>query len=356
MQNCAPESIKRPDLYAYGRALARTTGLWDYRVCHRLSYAERARSRAALSWTWQPKDCSISTVDSGAFSRWLGPRTLLFWGDSLTAQHFFSMVFMLGDDVISLQDKSRVTAHAESGGRGSGTCDYDGLGSEGGKYTEAVLRDGGRVLKVLGHAEMADELRRDFSRAWWRTVWEAADIIVFNPVGHHLRTVPGAFSEYRAFATEALANMAKYSKANARLILRTSNVGHLKCEARGRPLPNRAKAWRHLGGWSWHASKVKPEYYGAPREGTPDRYDWRAPALHEHIWGEQATANPTLARRFVTLNVSHVDMRADGHVGAVTQLKKGKAHPADCLHYCFPGPSDAWASALHQLLLHGAQN
>ena len=89
---------------------------------------------------------------------------------------------------------------------------------------------------------MADELRRDFSRAWWRTVWEAADIIVFNPVGHHLRTVPGAFSNTEHLPLRQPANMAKYSKVNARLILRTSNVGHLKCEARGRPLPNRAMA------------------------------------------------------------------------------------------------------------------
>ena len=27
----------------------------------------------------------------------------------------------------------------------------------------------------------------------------------------------------------------------------------------------------------------------------------------------------------------------------------------DCLHYCLPGPADAWASALYNLLLNNAK-
>lgn len=49
-------------------------------------------------------------------------------------------------------------------------------------------------------------------------------------------------------------------------------------------------------------------------------------------------------------------MRPDGHVASAMS-----AHPdptkaagsADCLHYCLPGPTDAWAHALYALLVNG---
>ena len=61
-----------------------------------------------------------------------------------------------------------------------------------------------------------------------------------------------------------------------------------------------------------------------------------------------------LASRFSVLNLSHVDMRPDGHVsGAMAwHADGGKATAGrDCLHYCLPGPTDAWAHALYAMLL-----
>ena len=90
---------------------------------------------------------------------------------------------------------------------------------------------------------------------------------------------------------------------------------------------------------------------GAPREGA-DKYDWRAPPLHEHAWAAQAAALG-LGNRLEVLNVSHVDQRADGHVAdamrAHTDATK-RAAGRDCLHYCFPGPVDFWSLALYGLL------
>ena len=95
------------------------------------------------------------------------------------------------------------------------------------------------------------------------------------------------------------------------------------------------------------------EDFGAPRDG-PDKYDWRAPALHEHEWRRRVRSTP-LAGRLSVLNVSHVDARADGHVGSAmaahSDAKKARA-AKDCLHYCYPGPSDSWAVALYNLLLN----
>ena len=115
VQNCHPDDIRRPDRYAYGMSLPRTHGLWDYRVCFRQSYAERERSRRALSWTWQPESCTLPKVDGARFSRWLGPRVLLFWGDSLSTQHFYALVLLVGSSVVSLQDREMAAAEAQQG-------------------------------------------------------------------------------------------------------------------------------------------------------------------------------------------------------------------------------------------------
>ena len=76
VQNCEPQSISRPDRYAYGHTLPGSAGTWDYRQCFKMSYEERERSRAALSWSWQPRGCRLRRVEGGAFSAWLGARTL----------------------------------------------------------------------------------------------------------------------------------------------------------------------------------------------------------------------------------------------------------------------------------------
>jgi len=400
VQNCHPDDIRRPDRYAYGLSLPRTHGLWDYRVCFRQSYAERVRSRRALSWTWQPESCTLPKVDGARFSRWLGPRVLLFWGDSLSTQHFYALVLLLGSSVVSLQDREMAAAeemaaasppqqqdqqdqqahhhhqqqqqqpqrqpqqpqqqqapqHAPHEGH---ACDYEGLGNEGGSLTEARLQHGGRIIKVLGHVEMAAQLQ-DMGRAWWLPVWKVADVIVFNPVGHHLRTLPQAFRAgwYRRFVVAVLPQLAKHTKPTARLILRTSNVGHHGCEKATEPLASRADAWRALGGWQWRPAAQTPAYFGAPRDG-PDKYDWRAPALQEHLWARLAASSP-LGGRLEVLNVSHVDLRSDGHVAAAMadhwDPQKARLAAKDCLHYCFPGPADAWAVALYTLLVHRARS
>ena len=169
VQNCDPQSISRPDRYAYGRTLPGSPGNWDYRQCFKMSYEERERSRAALSWSWQPVGCQLRRVDGAAFSAWLGQRTLLLWGDSLTGQQFYSLVFMLGDAVTSLLDYSHDAAHerqAES--RRDSACGASGFGGEGGALSVARLRGGGRIVKVLGHTSYAATLTRVL---WLHSPW-----------------------------------------------------------------------------------------------------------------------------------------------------------------------------------------
>ena len=60
--------------------------------------------------------------------------------------------------------------------------------------------------------------------AWWLGLWQQADIVVFN-VGHHFLNIDGSF---RKLAAEGANSLAKHSKPGARIIFRTSNVGHFK--------------------------------------------------------------------------------------------------------------------------------
>ena len=278
VQNCAPSEIKRPDRYAYGRSLPRPFGAWDYRLCYKMSYAERERARAVLSYSWQPRRCALARVNGSAFSRWLGSRTLLLWGDSLIGQQFYSLVWLLKQHVVKIVDYAtaedalrgmeadrRAAARDGLGDDGS-LCADSTVGNEGGALTVATLRGGGHIVKVLAHVEMIGQLRTFAPQStWWAPLWSAADLIVFN-VGHHFRNYDGSFNSYYKLVQDAAREALEHSKPGAWLVFKTSNVGHPECEVAATPLAGGAEeAWSALGGRSWDPPKTTPEYFGKPR-------------------------------------------------------------------------------------------
>ena len=54
----------------------------------------------AVSWSWRPYSCALAPVRGEAFDRWLGARHLLLLGDSLMAQLYYSLVWLLGDVLV----------------------------------------------------------------------------------------------------------------------------------------------------------------------------------------------------------------------------------------------------------------
>lgn len=78
---------------------------------------------------------------------------------------------------------------------------------------------------------------------------------------------------YAAMVRETLASFSRHLRRHARLVMRTSNVGHPECHAARRPLPRRADAWDALGGWGWTPLRSTPAYFGQPRPDSPDRCD-----------------------------------------------------------------------------------
>jgi hypothetical protein len=181
LQTCDPRLIRRPDHFAYRRALPRVVGWFDYRLCYRQSATERLRTLQAISWSWRPKRCALAPVDGSALARWLGQRTLLFVGDSLSAQAYYSLLWLLGDEVEWQMDVRGVASEERDRPRTEQRMDRceSTVGNEGGYLSEATLRGGGKLVKVLRHGSLVGELNK-LDSAWWAPWLARADFVVLN--------------------------------------------------------------------------------------------------------------------------------------------------------------------------------
>ena len=154
MQTCDPRLITRPDVFAYGRAIPEVAGWYDYRICYRQSATERLRTLQALSWSWRPYSCAMRPIDGAAFDAWLGKRTLLFLGDSLNAQMYYSLSWLLGDSIAEHKDLfGYETPGANRTERKMDTC-TTGVGNEGGwllNTGEGRMQDIRFIEAVIDH-------------------------------------------------------------------------------------------------------------------------------------------------------------------------------------------------------------
>ena len=163
MQTCDPKLISRPDHFAYGRALPAVRGGTDFRICYRQSASERLRAAQALSWSWRPFACALAPVRGDLFDHWLGPRRILFLGDSLTAQSYFSLVWLLGDAIVEHVDLQEAVRNGSSHTGQPPETRFDRckstVGSEGGSVSIAWLQGGGSLVKIIRHGSLVQELR-----------------------------------------------------------------------------------------------------------------------------------------------------------------------------------------------------
>ena len=137
-------------------------------------------------------------------------------------------------------------ALSAKGVRGStrlGTC-ASTAGNEGGWVSQARLRGGGTITKVMRHGSLADELR-NITRAFWGRWVRQADVVVLN-MGHHYHNMDPAFSRYGEMVQMALRSFGQHMKPTAQLVFRTTNVGHHGCQKDARPLERPREAWQRL--------------------------------------------------------------------------------------------------------------
>jgi hypothetical protein len=353
MQTCDPRLIGRPDHFAYGRALPEVKGWYDYRLCYRESATERLRAIQALSWSWRPYACALAPVRGDAFDRWLGARTIVFLGDSLIAQSYYALIWLLGEVVEEQQDLFGYAPDENVTGVARMDRCSSSVGNEGGWVSETRLRSGGKLIKVMRHYHLVAELQS--TRPFWAQWVREADFILIN-IGHHYHGIDPKFQDYDRVVRAAIRQLDRLSRPSAQFIYRTTNVGHAACESATRPLRSRREAWEQL-------TEDRDIFAWVPPKGGvgmfKDKYSWRGPPLFETSWARFAREAPSVAARFSVLNVSFLDARADGHVAASMRYSaltgqwgaRWKTEfPLDCLHYCYPGPADFWALALSNFL------
>ena len=200
------------------------------------------------------------------------------------------------------------------------------------------------------------------TRAFWRRWVRQADVVVLN-MGHHYHNLDPAFSRYGGMVKMALRGLARHMKPTAQLVFRTTNVGHHGCQRDSRPLRSRREAWERLTAgrdiFEWRPPQASKGAHKGGVDMFKDKYNWRGPPMFESAWAAAAARMSSLAARFSVLNVSFLDARADGHVASAMRYSpttgrfgaKWKTEfPLDCLHYCYPGPTDYWALSLSNLL------
>ena len=361
VQTCQPSWIGQPDVYAYGRRVAKLPGKFGYRLCFRQSVRELTRTQAALSWSWQPRACHLAPVDGQQFDSWLGRRTVLLLGDSIMGQLFYSLVFLLGQAVARIRQFSSRGDLRQAAANASvqNVCESS-AGSEGdGQAVEVTLRHGGRIVFLMSHFALVTQMQHA-DRAPWAEYAREADFVLLN-LGHHFRQIDPTFASYSSVVRATESSLSTILKLEAHLAFLTTNIGHLNCGAGARPFDSPSTAWDQLvsngSPYDWWPPAGPPASLNrtGPRirfnSGSTgdklDRFDWRAPPLHEAAWRE-IFSRGALAHRFHLLNVSFVDGRPDGHVATANAKPAGAE---DCLHYCYPGVSDFWAGSLYNLLL-----
>lgn len=275
-------------------------------------------TRPWYEWRWkpsQPKACGARRIDTASadtstFCKAFGRRRLLFVGDSLQGQQFFSMAALLGTT-----DAHKYCA--------AGYVDNEPLPVCGGAGAIGFMRSDHLIERRDGKRCPTGVCQLNWTRAA-----QAYDTFVINRGAH---MVPDA-------------ELAAHLSAMARtlrplphtLVWRMSVPGHEGCTTADRPLPSRF----------------------TPPSGSA--YGWdQFERQNELAYRVLESVAPG---RFLYLDADELsNTRADRHVG--TKVKRavplytgvgyaGLAPTAiDCLHYCLPGPPDEWNAFLLFVLL-----
>ena len=157
---------------------------------------------------------------------------------------------------------------------------------------------------------------------WWAKYVREADIVLMN-VGHHYSGIDPRFSKYNQMALDGAKGLVRMAKPTTQFIFRTTNVGHWNCSIQLEPMKNSEQA---IGRRRWNrvdvgkgSSATRFDFLRVctlltDKLSEADKYNWRQPGLHEHVW-EDAFEEAGAGSRFRFLNVSFIDARADAHVG-----------------------------------------
>ena len=256
-------------------------------------------------YAWYPSQCSLETWNATKFSQALGKRTILFVGDSIEVQQYFSLRHMM----ISVTDTSKPEAFETFSTVHGGNLHLAGAQFLVGASTDLTANQ---------------SLETPVDCEWiWRM--KQADIFHFN-TGHHWHRRDMAFLEYDTMVWNVIQRLAQDFKGT-HVIFRTSNWGHHECQTIAGPLANFSEAVFHL---------------------ENGQYEWSLPIWSEKAWSEAAQA-AGFGDKFYYNNASITALRGDAHTDK--QFTKAGLPFFDCLHNCHPGSPDLWNWLLYNTLV-----
>lgn len=263
--------------------------LWQkefHHFCHNRNNAtEKVRAIEMLKWTWKPSGCAMQQFEVENFlNSYLSSdsHNLLFVGDSITQEHYVSLVCMLWDHLLRVEDSLTYQASSES-------------------FMEVhQLKTGAKIIFIrddhLIERPEHDEYRASVPmfQSWQEVVLSLhPSCIIMNT---------GAHGTYNNTDMEDIAsNVVSFLRQHftGKFLYRETINGHDKCDQFDAPSSYAPKSH-----YNW---------------GRFDRYNaiWR-----RHVMNESS--------KWAIIPAAPINARPDAH----------SIPPIDCLHTCLPGPMD----------------
>ncbi|KAM0922601.1 hypothetical protein ACQ4PT_006080 [Festuca glaucescens] len=304
-----------------------------------------------LGWRWQPHGCDLPRFDAAAFLRLVRGKSMAFVGDSVARNHMQSLMCLLAKVEYPREVEPRDCVHCT---RKYHYRDHD--------FTVCVFWTPFLVrwnLTRAGGQQFMDphNVYLDEADPEWSGDVAGYDYVVLN--GAKWFTRPAVLYEggrllgcANVDGCEAAHNASDVAPDYA---VRASFRTALRALAgfRGRVVV-RTVAPPHYENGKWYdgGNCVRTRPVRSNETSLPaTEATFHAAQVEEF----RAAAAAESAARFVLMDVSEMmQMRGDGHPGQYGHWPHEKVgFGIDCVHWCLPGPVDAWNELLLHLLVSG---
>ncbi|KAJ0975814.1 hypothetical protein J5N97_017779 [Dioscorea zingiberensis] len=306
-----------------------------------------------LYWRWQPRECKLNEFDPHLFLKFIEKRHIAFIGDSLARNQLESLLCLLttvSSPVLKYQ-------YGEDNKFRRWTFDppYNATISI---YWSPFL------VKAMDTTQGHNKVYMDSIDKRWASEINTMDMIIFS-IGHWFNkpaifyengrvlgchncgtdnsnhTEVGIFDMMRKVTRAAIDEVSERVYKHREIFVATTTFSPDHFEG----------AWDKAGA----CPKVKPYEDGEKEIGYVER-EMRRVVVEEVEVAAKVVEEKGRRIRFEILDVMKLaSMRPDGHPGhyihpyVMAKGYKGPFHN-DCLHWCLPGPIDAWNEILLELI------
>ncbi|KAF0932494.1 hypothetical protein E2562_010390 [Oryza meyeriana var. granulata] len=303
-----------------------------------------------LRWRWQPHGCDLPRFDAAAFLRLVRGKSIAFVGDSVARNHMQSLMCILSKVEFPTEIEAKECIHC--------TRKYHYREHN---FTVCVfwapflvrwnLTRAGALQFMDPHNVFLDEADPEWTRgvagydyvvlngAKWFTrpamLYEGSRLVGCNDCGSldlNAAAPPPPNYAVRASFRTALRALREHPGFRGTVIVRTVAPPHYE-----------------NGKWYDGGNCLRTRPMRSNETGLPETEAAFHAAQVEEF---RAAASAAAAGRFLLMDVSEMmQMRGDGHPGQYGHWQHEKVgFGIDCVHWCLPGPVDAWSELLLHLL------